>query len=50
MDQERKLKIKGADRSIRQGLFRSIMTKQWHKATNPSYQGEISGLKLAVDQ
>ena len=44
MAQGRKLKIKGADRSIRKGLFRSIMTKQRHKVINPSSQGEINGL------
>ena len=40
----RKLNIKGASRSIKKGMFRSIMTKQHHKVINPSYQGEISGL------
>ena len=44
MGQRHKLKIKGADRSIKKGLFRSIMTKQCHKVINPNYQGEISGL------
>ena len=44
MAKGRKLKIKGADRSIRKGLFRSIMTKQHHKVINPNCQGEISGL------
>ena len=44
MAQGRKLKIKGADRSIRKGLFRSIMTKSHHKVINPNCQGEISGL------
>ena len=44
MAQGRKLKIKGADRSIRKGLFRSIMTKQRHKVINPNCQGEINGL------
>ena len=44
MAQGHKLKIKGADRSIKKGLFRSIMTKQRHKVINPNCQGEISGL------
>ena len=44
MAQGLKLKIKGADRSIRKGLFRSIMTKKHHKVINPNCQGEISGL------
>ena len=44
MAKGRKLKIKDANRSIRKGLFRSIMTKQRHKVINPNCQGEISGL------
>ena len=44
MAQGRKLKIKGADKSIRKSLFRYIMTKQRHKVINPNYQGENSGL------
>ena len=44
MAQGHKLKIKDADRSMKKGLFRSIMTKQHHKVINPNCQGEINGL------
>ena len=44
MAQGCKLKMKDADKSIRKGMFRSIMTKKCHKVINPNCQGEISGL------